>query len=228
MLQMASYSPARAWRSVSRCLVNKRLYLFLLLCWISNTAHAAADMQTVLTNLSNLIIPLTGMVLLVSFCSGVYMVIHALTLMKKFGTISQTQHGEIGGPLMKLMVGTVLIYLPTSTDTMMNSLFNTGASMFGYGTVSYQNLGAGSSLLNYVSADSMSIQWAALANTLVLYIQFLGFLSFIKGWFIMSRSAGQGAQQGSFTKALTHIIGGIFAINFVGMVHIINNTLNGP
>ena len=64
-----------------------------------------------------------------------------------------------------------------------------------------------------------------MANTLVLYIQFVGLLSFVKGWFILSKSVGYGAQQGSVSKGVTHILGGIVAINFISMVNIINNTI---
>ena len=186
------------------------------------------DVQAVLTNLSNIIVPLTAMVLTISFCAGIYMIFHALTMMKKFGNTSQmSQPGELAGPLMQLVVGAILIYLPTSTDTMMNSIFNTGSSIFGYNNINYQNLGAGASLLGYVSSNSLGAQWQSLANTLVLYIQFIGLLSFIKGWFIMSKAAGAGSQPGNAAKGITHIIGGIIAINFVGAVQVISNTIYG-
>ncbi len=218
--------PVRASHSDKKRPFAIKLSGLLLLFLVSQNANAT-DLQTALTNLSNVIVPMTAMLLVISFCAGIFMIMGAIMQMKKFGMVSQTQHGELGGPLMKMLVGTVLIYLPTSTDTMMSSIFNTSAELFGTGRVNYQNLGVGSTVLGYISADGLSTQWAALANTLVLYIQFLGFLSFIKGWFIMSHSAGQGAQAGSFAKALTHIIGGIIAINFVGVAKIISNTING-
>ncbi len=187
------------------------------------------DLQTILTNVSNIIVPLTAMVLMISFASGIYMIFHALTEMKKFGTVSmgQAQPGELSGPLMQLIIGAVLIYLPTSTDTMMNSIFSTSASIFGSGSINYQNLGTGSTLLGYAGGDSFSQQWASLANTLVLYIQFIGLLSMIKGWFILSKAGGQGAQPGSVARGFTHVIGGVIAMNFIGAVNVISNTIFG-
>ncbi len=169
------------------------------------------------------------MVLMISYAAGIYMIIHALTLFKKFGNMSmQAQPGEFSTPLMQLVVGAVLIYLPTSSEFLTNSLFGGGgASIFGYNSVNYGNVGYGSSLLGYMPTDTFSQQWASMANTLVLYIQFVGLLSFIKGWFILSHSAGHGAQQGSFAKGITHIIGGIVAINFISAVNIISNTIFG-
>lgn len=168
------------------------------------------------------------MVLAISYLSGVWMIINALTKMKKFGNMTmQAQPGELGGPLMQFVVGAVLIYLPTATDALTHSIFGASDSIFGSGSVNYRNVGYGSELLGYLPADSFSQQWAAMANTLVLYIQFVGLLSFVKGWFILSKSAGHGAQPGNVAKGLTHIIGGIVAINFISMATIINNTIFG-
>lgn len=227
MQQMGLFSRVLALPSVRNPM--RSIYWIALLYCMSGETYAI-DLQTVLTNVSKIISPLTVMVLMISYAIGIYMVIHALTMMKKFGNIGtmQTQPGELGGPLLQLVIGAVLIYLPNATDTFMSSLFDTSASIFGYGNIDYQNLGTGSSLLRYSGGGgTFGQQWASLANTLVLYIQFLGLLSFIKGWLIMSKSAGHGSQQDSFTKALTHIIGGIIAMNFVGVVNIISNTIYG-
>lgn len=209
---------------------NSRLFAYLgcLLYFVSENAYAAG-IQTILNNVSRIIVPLTTMVLIISYMSGVWMMINALTKLKKFGNMSmQAQPGELGGPLIKLAVGAVLIYLPSSTDALTASLFGTADSIFGSsGGINYRNVGYGSELLGYLPTDSFGQQWASMANTLVLYIQFVGFLSFVKGWFILSKSAGQSGQQGSAGKSFTHILGGIMAINFISMARIINNTIFG-
>jgi hypothetical protein len=221
-----------AWFSRVRALLSVRRWVPLgaLLYFVSENAYAAPDLQTILNNVSKIIVPLTALVLLFSYIGGVWMIIHALTMMKKFGNMSmQAQPGELGGPLIQLCVGAVLIYLPTSTDTFMTSLFGASDSIFGSGSggVNYSNVGSGSELLGYLPTDSFAQQWASMANTLVLYIQFVGFLSFVKGWFILSKSGGQGAQQGSVAKGVTHILGGLVAINFIAAVNIISNTIFG-
>lgn len=201
----------------------------MLLFFVSENAYAETDIQAILANLSKIIVPLTAMVLMISFVGGVYMIIHALTMLKKFGNMSmQAQPGELAGPLMQMLVGAVLIYLPTSTDALTNSLFGSSDSIFGSGgSITYSNAGTGSAVLGYLPSDSFAQQWASMANTLVLYIQFVGFLSFVKGWFILSKSVGHGAQQDAFAKGITHILGGILAINFVAAVDIIKNTIFG-
>lgn len=228
---MALFSQVRGLLSVRK--LNAQCALTFLFYLLSENAYAAVDLQTALTNLSNIIVPLTGVVLMCSYIGGIMLIFNGLMLMKKFGQVgtATAQPGELGGPLMKIIIGAILIYLPTSTDTFLNSLFSTAGTIFGDGGTTnlqtYQSLGVGASLLGYLGGDTLSQQWQSLANTLVLYIQFLGLLSFVKGWFILSHSVGQGAQQGSFAKGLTHIIGGIIAINFVGVVNIINNSIMG-
>jgi intracellular multiplication protein IcmC len=205
---------------------------FLALALISENAYAI-DIQTILTNVSNVLVPLTGMVLVISYVCGIYMIFHGIAEIRRTTNfmMAQSQSESISGPILHIVVGAILIWLPTSTDIFMNSIFGSINSIFGSGSglssIRYQSLGTGSSLLGYLPGDSIGQQWASIANTLVMYIQFLGLLSFIKGWFLISKSAGTGAQPGNFAKGLTHIIGGIIAINFIGVVNIISNTVFG-
>lgn len=201
-----------------------------LLILFANNAYAA-DFGTVLANLRNIINPLTILVLTVSFTIGMILIFTALTKMKKFGQgmTMYAQPGEFAGPLTYLIVGAVLIFLPTSTDYLMNSLFD-GASRFitQSGTnINYQAMGRGASLLSYTGSAGIAQHWADLANTLVMFIQFLGFLSFVKGWLILAKSTQPGHQPGAMSKGLTHVIGGIVLINFVGAVNILKNTIYG-
>jgi len=200
----------------------------LLLFLISDSA-AAADIHTILRNVRNIVYPLTALLLTISYIAGIFFIFKAITMMKKFGMMMtmQSQPGEIGGPLLYLVIGAVLIYLPGTTQITMASAFGQTASIFSGGQVNYTNMGTGSNILGYVGAGSLENQWADLANTLVVYIQFLGFLSFVKGWFLISKAAAPGHQPGSVSKGLTHILGGIGLINIVGLVQIVRNTILG-
>ncbi len=222
MLQMGSFLRAQALLSA------KRLSPFLGLLLLSENAYAAADIQTIMNNVSRIIVPMTAMLLAISYAGGVYMIFSGVMMMKKMGNMStayQAQPGELSGPMLKILIGSALIYLPSSTDTLTNSLFSTGSSLFSGSSIDYANLGQGASLLGYSSGSSLSSQWASIANTLVLYIQFLGLLSFIKGLFIMAAAAAPGTQQGVVAKGLTHMIGGIIALNFMTVVDVLNNSI---
>lgn len=225
----ALYSPAPALHSAKRYCFYTLLVLGLIL--ISECAFAVSDMPTILRNLRRIINPLTVLMLVVSFVCGVFFILKALIMFRKFGTTAQmgAQGGEVGGPILYLIVGAILLYLPTSTNILMNSLFGSTQSIFGGGGINYQQLGTGQTLLGYTGSSTLERQWADLANTLVLFIQLLGFLSFLRGWLIISKlgKPGGGGEQGGFAKGLTHLIGGIVAINFVGVMQIIKNTIFG-
>lgn len=194
---------------------------------LSDPVYAATDIHTVLTNLQRIIAPLTLMVLIISYVAGIFFIFRAIILMKKFG--SGQQGGELSHPFMYLVVGTILIFLPSATSVTMTSLFGQTANIFSGNVVNYGSMGQGQSLMSYSASSGGGIgqQWTDLANTLVLYMQFLGFLSFVKGWFLVSKAAAPGSQGGNISKGITHIIGGIGLINIVGVVNIFRNTIWG-
>lgn len=186
------------------------------------------DVSEVMINLKNIIQPLISLMLAISFCAGIGFIFKALALMKKFGMhITQmSQSGEISGPLVYLFVGAMLIYLPSTTNVLLESFFGGGNYVGVVSRDEFEALGTGAELLTYAELSSTE-EWTQLANTLVLYIQFIGFLAFIRGWFIVARAGQPGVQPGSISKGVTHIVGGVIAINFVEVVKIINTTLTG-
>lgn len=195
-------------------------------------AQGIQDISQILFNLRSIIVPLTTMVLMISFVAGIFFIFRALGLMKKFGINAtmaggQTETGQLSVPLVYLCIGTALIYLPTTSDTLMNSVFGMTESIFSNGSVNYQALGQGSSILGYSAGVGIDQYWADLANTLFLYLQFLGFLSFVRGLFILSKVGAHGGQPGTFSKGVTHIIGGIGLVNIYGLISVVQNTIMG-
>ena len=55
----------------------------------------------------------------------------------------------------------------------------------------------------------------------------VGIVAFIRGMIMLNKVGGQGAQPGTMGKALTHIVGGLLAINMWGFWEVIENTLLG-
>jgi intracellular multiplication protein IcmC len=223
-------SPVLATRSSKK--TQKKYGRFIAIIaslWLLSTNNAyALDMMVALRNLRELVIPLTQMMLAFSFAAGVYMIWRAITMLKKFGMMNsmQSQPGEFTGPIAYLVVGSILIWIPTTSDLLTSTIFGSSApELFGQNTFDYSALGSGSQLLTYVSTSSLQALWSSIADTLVLYIQFIGFIAFIRGWMIISKASQSGAQPGSMGKGVTHIIGGIIAINFVQFIYLIQATL---
>jgi intracellular multiplication protein IcmC len=114
-----------------------------------------------------------------------------------------SQH-SLKGPLINFLVATALIYSPQMFATLM-------LTSFGY-----------SSPLQY-GGDIPG--WAdAGGKALIGLVQVIGVIAFIRGWLYIARLAGQGGQPGTFGKGLTHIIGGILAINIIGTKEVLFGT----
>jgi len=215
-----------------------KLVLKLSILLLPSVAHAALenDIQDIMQNLKGLINPLTGLLLAISFISGILMILRGLLLLKSFSMplTQATKPGEISGPLVYIFVGTVLIYIPSSTDILSNTLFGVGVkSIFpgshGGGTFvpRLENMGKASDQIMGYASISIESQWATLVDTIVLYMQFIGFLAFLRGWYIVAQAGQPGTQPGSITKGIVHIVGGLLAINFLPLVNAVHNTIVG-
>lgn len=234
---MGWYSPTLASRLDNRLDsgLNKTFgYLFFLiillgLCCFSDNAFAVPDLTTVLRNIQKVIQPITALICIISYIAGIFMVFKAIIKLKRMGgmgTQMMMQPGDMVTILVNFLVGAVLLYIPTSSDILTNSLLGESKSLFGGGTsIDYAGLGTGAEVMQYT--NSSNVQWAEVANTLMLYIQFFGFVSFIKGWFLISKLGAQGTQQGTGAKGVVHIVGGIIAMNFTTVVDILRNTVMG-
>ena len=187
------------------------------------------DIQTILTNLSKVLNPVMVTLMVFSFVSGIFFIMKALITLKSFTMpiTQQTKPGELTGPMVHLIVGAVLIWIPTSTQIISNTLFGGGqASIFAGSTVNLGAMGPASATLMSFAPVAVESQWATMLNTIVLYMEFIGFIAFLRGWFILAHS-GQGGQQDGVSKGVIHIIGGILAINFLPLVNVVENTIMG-
>ena len=207
------------------------------------------DLQNIISNLSQLVMPITLLVLAISFVSGIVFIFKGVAMLHHFGA-SQTQMSQpkgVTGPFIYICIGAVLMYIPAATN-----IFS--ASILGGDNISYlfpnddvidiqsddpansmtysinvtpaYDQNASSELMQYVSFG-IDQEWSSLINTIVMYIQLVGFIAFVRGWFILSSAASPGgAQQGAFSKGLTHIIGGIIAINFVPFMRLLGQIIH--
>lgn len=188
------------------------------------------NIQDILQNLQTILNPALRMLLAFSFIIGIWFIVKGLLKLKAFALplTQTTQPGELSGPIMYMFIGTILIYIPTSTDVLTNTLFGSVPSLFGGGgSPNIYNLGSASAQIMGYASVSLESQWATLIDTVVYYMQFIGFLAFLRGWVIMSHATQHHGQQDSFVKGIVHIVGGILAINFLPLVNAVSNTIQG-
>ncbi|HLB42399.1 MAG TPA: hypothetical protein VJN02_06050 [Gammaproteobacteria bacterium] len=169
------------------------------------TPSSVPTAQDMLINISTQLPSLVRMVTALAFVMGVYFVVHGLFELKRFGEsrTMMSHDRELKGPLVFILVGVLLIYLPTSVRI--------GLSSFWVNPNPYA----------YLQVES---QWAELISVCFLVIQLIGIIAFIRGLVLMTHLAGHG-QPGILSRAMSHIIGGILCINIYQFVQVIMVTL---
>lgn len=181
-------------------------------CWIASQVN-------VLTNLANSMLPVEKMLIGGAYLMGLLFVFKSITSFKTYGEAKTSMSGggaHIKEPLTFLMVGVILLYFPTSFKIFMQT-------SFGYSSVlQYAPINSGSDALNTLFGNG-----SAVGEPLSIIIRVIGLIAFIRGWVLISRSASQGQPPGGTGKGFMHIFGGILAMNIVGTLNVINNTLYG-
>lgn len=179
--------------------------------WYSGT-------EDVLTNLAASLVPVEKMITGAAYLMGIMFAIKAIMTLKTHGEqrSSMSGTGNIKEAGVYLIVAGMLVYYPTAFQVIMNSTFG------------YQDV------LAYGSANSSS-PWlsdifgtdSAVGSSVVMIIQVIGLIAFIRGWLLIARSSAQGQAAGGVGKGLMHVFGGVMAMNIVGTLEVFYNTLFG-
>ena len=180
-----------------------------------------AEPTNVLVNLANSLLPIEKLVTGAAYIIGIVFAMKAIMLLKSHAD-SRGQHGQTGikEPFVYFIVAGILIYFPTGFEILMNTTF-------GYPTVlsySESSTSSNSTLINALFAPGNET-----GSALALIIQVLGVFAFVKGWLMIAKSSsgGQSSGAGNTGKGLMHVFGGILAMNIIGTLQVISNTLYG-
>ena len=168
----------------------------------------SVDLNSMLSALKDNAEPIIKFTMATAYVIGFWFIVSAIADIKKVGqSISSQQQMGVSGPVVKMVIGALLLYLPSTIDV---------------GIVTFWG-SEGSNVVSYV-ADSGDL-FAPIKEGAVAIVRVIGYISLVRGLVILSKSVEQGTQQGTFSKGITHVIGGILAINVVGTIRIIGNSL---
>ena len=169
-------------------------------------AMSGVDAIQMLINLSNAYPALWRMLTGACYVIGFLMAIRAVYYLKVYGEMRtmMASQSSLKTPLALLIVAAVLIYIPTGFHVV-------SQTVFGY-----------SSPLAYSDVTSGMNPVALRAITGLIGI--IGLLAFIRGWMMLAASAEHPGGQAKMSTAIVHIIGGLLAMNILGVVDIIWNT----
>ena len=166
----------------------------------------------------DLIAPLQALVVATCFVIGLLFIMRAITGMAaayERRRIGGSSAGSYTGPLMLFFVGSLLISLSTVIGAFLMSLFLQPENVSAEQVFSYAP-----EITKPLSAEISKRAVIAL----VRFAQFIGFLGFVRGLFLLSR-AGNGGMVGDSGRGVTHLIAGSLAINIVVVLQMLENLL---
>lgn len=146
-----------------------------------------------------------------SYLAGIILVLIGISRLLK--TEQEGARGPMGiGTIMTFLVAGVLLSLNRTLGAAVNSVFNSGA----------QNTAG---LAYKAGMDGGAVGHAeAVIGAIIAFVAILGWISFIRGFFIM-RGVAEGNSQASAMAGVTHIIGGAIAVNLGGFIKAVQATL---
>lgn len=179
-------------------------------CWIA----AQAD---ILTNIAKNVAPVEKLITGGAYLMGIGFAFKALSSLKQHGeNRSGGQNSTLKEPLLYMLVAAVFIYFPTALSMLLSTTF-------GYSSVlAYTAIDTNNQALNTLFGSGSEV-----GRSLAMIIQLIGLIAFIRGWTLIAKSASQGQPPGGTGKGLVHIVGGILAMNIVGTLQVLNDTLYG-
>jgi intracellular multiplication protein IcmC len=175
------------------------------------------SLDAAVTNLTNAFHSLSLLITSVSFVAGMFFIVKGVMGFKVFATqtMASAQKGEVTSHLVTIFIGAVLMYLPSTIDTSIGTLFP-GETL--------DSRSPASDLIGYAALTS-NTNWALLAPILVKYMDLIGLFAFVRGWFILAKTAHPGGgQPGQTGKGVIHIIAGILLMNIINTVNFIATT----
>jgi len=180
-------------------------------CWI-------ASQVDILTNIAKSLEPIERLLTGGAYLIGLAFAFKAIYSLKVYGearTMMST-NASLKEPLTYLLVAGIFIYFPTALGVLLQTTFGS-SNVLQYAPVNSPN-----QTLNTIMGPG-----SVVGRPLTMLIQVIGLIAFIRGWVLIARSASQGQPPGGTGKGFIHVFGGILAINIVGTLEIINNTLYG-
>ena len=154
---------------------------------------SAPDINAMMRNLQQNFQPIVRLVFAVAYITGIWFIYSAVHSLRAYGEVRtmMPSNAEMSGPLVKLFIGAMLLFLPTMLDVSAYTLW--GAQSGGW--------------------EPTGGKYEDVLRAVMGLVQIVGYIAFVRGLVMMAKSAQKGAQPGMFGKGMTHLIGGLLAVN---------------
>lgn len=180
--------------------------LTIMFGFISQPAFAQTNIVSMFGNAISSFDALIRLVKMVSIIIGIFLVISAIYKLTQIGSDPRLTAKV---PIVMFFCG-IGIFAMVATSGVLTNTLALGTS------------GPGELFLpQSTNRASAATRQGLLA--ILTFIRLLGYIAFVRGWLIINDVA-QGKQGASLAKGLTHLVGGVFAINISLTAAILANT----
>lgn len=146
-----------------------------------------------------------------SYIAGIILILIGISRLLK--TEQEGARGPMGfGTIMTFLVAGILLSLNKILGATVNSIFDSGVT--NYGELVYK-AGMDATAVGHVNA---------VIGSIFAFVAIIGWISFIRGFFIM-RGVAEGNSQASLMAGMTHIFGGAIAVNLGAFIQAVQSTL---
>ncbi len=173
-------------------------------------SDTSVSARSIFQNIDNNLHGISQFITALFYIVGISLAFGAVLKLKKFGQRTSFMHVEAGllGPAVQLFVGVALVYSPALFKAINNTFWQ---------TPNFQNV------LNW-QTNAPNSHYLDIIKPIVGIIQLVGAVAFLRGWIILTKATNQGAQPGSMSKGIVHIVGGVLALNITRTITVIMNT----
>jgi intracellular multiplication protein IcmC len=176
--------------------------LFLLSCLLLSGCSSAhyANVENMLLTMTNQFPNIYRLITALAYLMGIAFIFRGVYQLKVYGDLRTMMSVQTNfkATMMVFFAGTALLYAPTAFKSMLLSTF---------ATTTVQDP------MSYAPATSLSTLLASRA--VLLFVQLIGTISFIKGWVSLTHVSNPNGRS-TMGKAVTHIVAGLLAINIEG------------
>ncbi len=180
----------------------------------SRTAPTGTSAEAMIVNfVNNMYGPAT--LVLTTFCYIAAIILLLVAINRLTKTAQEGPRGPAGlGTIMTFLSSGALFSLGDMMTTFVNSLFGT-TTVFTYATISPSVISN--------AGDAATI--GTVVEAVMTFIMLIGFIAFIRGWFVLKAFADGGNGNATLAQALTFLFGGALAINLGELVNVLQNTV---
>lgn len=171
-----------------------------------------SDWVGMLENFASQFPDIEELVTAAAYVLGFVFMVRGIYYLKIYGELRtmMSSNASLRPPLTYLLVGVAFLYLPSTIDVVL-------ATVYGSDEVTP---------ISYTS-ETGGVAYGEALKVFYMFIQLIGYIAFVRGWIIISHTAQQGGRE-TVGKGITHIIGGILAINVIATKDILWNTFGFP